>query len=81
MSILWIIYFVIGIFLGFGCIYMAFNDKKLIKEYEELNGLLKNSGTIAMYIITIVLAIAVIFLWPILLLYLFIKKNTKGGYK
>ena len=28
MSILWIIYFAIGIFLGFGIIYMAFNDKK-----------------------------------------------------
>ena len=56
----------------------TFNDKKIIKEYEELNSLLKNSGTIAMYIITILLAIAVIFLWPILLVYLFIKKNTKG---
>lgn len=78
MSILWIIYFVIGILLGFGCIYMAFNDKKIIKEYEELNSLLKNSGTIAMYVITIVLAIGIIFLWPILLVYLFIKKNTKG---
>lgn len=79
MIILWIIYFAIGIFFGFGIIYMAFNDEKIIKEYEELNGLFKNSGTIAMYIITILLAIAVIFLWPILLVYLFIKKNTKGN--
>ena len=78
MTILWIIYFAIGIFLGFGIIYMAFNDEKIIKEYEELNGLLKNSGTIAMHIITILLAIAVIFFWPVLLAYLFIKKNTKG---
>lgn len=78
MTILWIIYFAIGIFLGFGCICMAFNDKKIIKEYEELNALLKNSGTIAMYVITILLAIAVIFFWPALLLYLFIKKNRKG---
>ena len=54
-------------------------SNRRIKEYEELNGLLKNSGTIAMYIITILLAIVVIFFWPILLAYLFIKKNTKGG--
>ena len=78
MSILWIIYFAIGILLGFGMIYMAFADKKIIKEYEELNSLIKHSGTITMYIISIVLAIVVIFLWPILLSYLFIKKNTKG---
>lgn len=79
MTILCIIYFAIGIFFGFGMIYMAFNDKQIIKEYEELNSLLNHSGIILMYIISIVLAIAVIFLWPILLLYLFIKKNTKGG--
>lgn len=77
MSILWIIYFAIGVFLGFGCIYMAFNDKKLIKDYEELNGLLKNSGTISMYFITIALAIFIIFLWPFVLLYCFIKKGLR----
>ena len=78
MSILWIIYFAIGIILALCVIYMAINDKEALDFEIDINKAAHNKlGTILLFIIILVFALIMVILWPVALLYCYFKIKNK----
>ena len=74
MTILWIIYFAIGVILGFFVIYMALHEKESADFERDINRVYHNKlGTILLFIIILVFTLIMVILWPVVLFYCYFK--------
>lgn len=80
MSVLWIIYLIIGAILGFFFIYMALHEKNSIDFENDINAISKNEhlGTILLFILILLFALLIAFVWPVILIIAFIKRGEKN---
>lgn len=78
MSILWIIYFIIGALLGLCCIYAAMHEEESADFENELNTMYNNKlGTSLLFIVVMVVALLVAVAWPLAIIIALIKKGNK----
>lgn len=77
MHIFWIIYLVIGAILGCVTIYGIMHDEEVSNEEKEMNNLINNCGTIAIFVIGILVALFTALLWPLVIAYSVIKLSKK----
>lgn len=86
MSVLWIIYLIIGIILAFMSIQSTFKANEDVGMERDVNKVAKdknlgNIGTIALFVFVIVIGLFVTFLWPVFLIIaaLLNKKRKNDG--